>query len=74
VPGWVIERLFGRLQREQATDPAAAAHVCRGTLLSREQYLVDVERLGYADARVTPLGNMTAEHADHWTRSIPGRH
>lgn len=71
VPGWVMERLLGRLQRERGAGDAA---VCRGTLLSREQYLVDVEQLGYADARIVPRGNLTPAHAEHWTRSIPGRH
>jgi hypothetical protein len=69
VPPWVMERLLAGLHEDPEADPA----VCRGTLLSREQYLVDVERLGYADARVTPRGNISPEHAAHWTRSIPGR-
>ena len=64
-----MERLLAGLREDPEADPA----VCRGTLLSREQYLVDVERLGYADARVTPRGNISPEHAAHWTRSIPGR-
>jgi hypothetical protein len=39
-------------------------------LLSREQYLVDVERFGYRDARVEPLGRMTPEELDVWTAAI----
>ena len=41
-----------------------------GTLLSREQYLTDVSRWGYADGRVAPHGPMTAEDVAHWTAAI----
>jgi hypothetical protein len=42
-------------------------------LLSREQYLHDVERLGYLDGRLTPASTMTAEDVATWTESIPAR-
>jgi hypothetical protein len=69
VPEWVIGELTSRLHAE-ATDDAKADHLCRGTLLSREQYLIDVEHWHYADARVTPLGNMSREDTDRWTAAI----
>jgi hypothetical protein len=47
--------------------------VCRGTLLSREQYLFDIEQLGYTDARLRPHGAMTPEQAEIWTRAIETR-
>lgn len=72
VPLWVMEELLGRLQRE-LHDPAPSHAVCGGTLLSREQYLVDIEDQGYADARLRPLGSMSREHAKIWTNAIPGR-
>src|SRR5262249_30138337 len=56
VPGWVLERLWEDVRRESAGPPARP--VCQGTLLSREQYLMDIERWGYADARTAPHGEM----------------
>jgi len=40
--------------------------VCRGTLLSRSQYLIDLER-GYHDARVQPHGRLRAEDLERWS-------
>lgn len=48
-------------------------HVCRGTLLSREQFLFDLDQLGYIDARLPPHGTMTPEQAKIWTRAIDSR-
>jgi hypothetical protein len=66
VPGWVLSELLRRLQER----PEPEAHVCNGTLLSREQYLVDLEHFGYADARVQPLGRMTEGETAIWTNAI----
>ncbi len=52
---------------EQAELPAD--HLCRGTLLSRSQFLVDVERFGYQDARVEPVGPMSEEEVEIWTKA-----
>jgi hypothetical protein len=72
VPAWVHKELAGRLADEQGG--ARLVHVCRGTLLSREQYLVDVEQLGYRDGRLEdPAVRMTAEDIARWTEAIPGR-
>jgi hypothetical protein len=68
-----MRALTRRLQND-LTSEAGAAGVCRGTLLSREQYLVDLERLGYADGRLlSPEVHMSPEDIAHWTRAIPGR-
>jgi hypothetical protein len=67
IPAWVgveLTRRFAAEVSEQATL------VCNGTLLSREQYLYDLTHLGYADARIEPVGKMTHEEADIWTASI----
>ena len=45
VPAWVIHELSDRLRRE-AEEPPPAEKVCQGTLLSREQYLVDIGDVG----------------------------
>jgi hypothetical protein len=69
VPAWVIRELSNRL-RQEIEEPAPAARICQGTLLSREQYLVDVDLWGYEDARLKPRGRMTAEEITHWTAAI----
>jgi hypothetical protein len=70
VPEWVIDELS---QRFVELPHKPNVKVCRGTLLSREQYLYDIERLGYEDARVSPHGNMTVDEAIIWTAAIPDR-
>lgn len=45
----------------------AQGHLCRGPLISRLQYLDDVERLGYTDARSDPKVNMTESEVHLWT-------
>lgn len=69
IPSQVMQELIARLQREQQTPPQAV-RVCQGTLLSREQYLVDVERWGFADARASNESTMTAEDILLWTKAI----
>ncbi|MCG2592440.1 nucleotidyltransferase family protein [Ramlibacter sp. XY19] len=73
VPHWVMEKLVSRLAAETRQPPPADPHLCAGTLLSREQYLHDVERLGYVDGRLTHASTMTPEDVDHWTGAIPAR-
>ncbi len=68
VPAWVMEELIRRLS---VSRPNLESDVCYGTLLSREQYLHDVERLRYRDGRVEPSGPMTREQVDIWTDAIP---
>jgi hypothetical protein len=69
VPPWVINDLLLRLHAEVLATPPEG-NLCQGTLLSREQYLIDVQRWDYADARERPHGSRT--HADivRWTRGI----
>jgi hypothetical protein len=69
VPLWVMEQLTDRLASELRTS-AASDRICQGTILSREQFLPDVERWGYIDARVLPLGHMTPEETAAWTEAI----
>jgi predicted nucleotidyltransferase len=73
IPAWVLEQLMARLADENQHAPTEDPHVCAGTLLSREQYLHDVERLGYVDGRLTPASTMTPEDVQTWTDAIPGR-
>jgi hypothetical protein len=70
IPQWVRKELLGRL-RDNRPDPHD--HTCYGTLLSREQYLFDLERWRYQDARERPRGQMTAEELETWTAAIEGK-
>jgi hypothetical protein len=63
VPSWVIERLAS------AGVPSTSERVCNGTLLSREQYLPDIERWGHADARLLRAA-LTENDARIWTAAI----
>jgi hypothetical protein len=69
VPRWVMETLLGRLTAETRQPPAEDPHVCAGTLLSRAQYLHDVEQLGYVDGRLTPVSTMTPADVAVWTEA-----
>ena len=73
VPSWVMDHLMERLRQETAQAPAADGRVCAGTLLSREQYLHDVEQLGYTDGRLTPASTMSEAEVTAWTEAIPSR-
>ncbi|HKB54892.1 MAG TPA: nucleotidyltransferase [Ramlibacter sp.] len=74
IPRRVVEELLSRLLVEMG-QPAARddAQVCAGTLLSREQYLYDLEELGYLDGRLTPASTMTPQDIALWTQAIPER-
>src|SRR5437762_4129161 len=43
---------------------------CYGSIISRQQYLVDIMERGYRDARLRPDGNLNAEEIAHWTAGI----
>jgi hypothetical protein len=67
VPPWVLAELCARVLAEAPDD--ATPPVCRGTLLSRQQYLVDLDR-GCADGRLQSDGTMTPEDVALWTAAI----
>ncbi len=69
IPEWIIRELSDRLLRE-SQQPPPEGKVCRGTLLSREQYLVNIATWSYQDGRLPPLGNMNPEEVSHWTAAI----
>jgi hypothetical protein len=72
VPSWVMYELSDRLRREWE-QPETAKKLCQGTLLSREQYLVDIGMWGYEDGRLKPRGRMTADEITHWTAAIANK-
>jgi hypothetical protein len=69
IPASVMKDLIGRLSAELDV-PTRDSKVCQGTLLSRAQYLVDVDEWGYDDARAVPRGYMTDEQIQVWTAAI----
>jgi hypothetical protein len=69
IPQRVMRELLERLQQEEQGSPSPEP-LCQGTLLSRAQYLVDVERWGYEDARLRPRGSMAEEDVRGWTAAI----
>jgi len=68
VPTWVLDELMNRVRREMET-PLPPERECQGTLLSRAQYLVDIEQWGYLDARLSE-GHMEQADIDLWTDAI----
>jgi hypothetical protein len=64
IPGWVMRELMLRLERDLGN--ASDERACLGTLLSREQYKVDVDERGFRDSRLQPFGNMTEKQIRDW--------
>lgn len=69
IPAGVMRELINRLVAELEV-PTRDSKVCQGTLLSRAQYLVDVDEWGYEDARQPPRGSMTPQQIAEWTAAI----
>jgi len=69
VPPEIMVGLCRLLERDSRRPPSDQ-RVCQGTLLSREQYLTDVSRWGYADGRVIPRGLLTPAEVAQWTAAI----
>ena len=69
IPRDVMTGLLSRLARTLSEAPPSE-RVCRGTLISRAQYLVDIEEWGYADPREAPRGGMSEAEIAEWTAAI----
>lgn len=67
IPPAVWSELSRRLRLDLVDRPDASDDRCRGTLLSRAQYLTDIEEWGYRDERLRPTGRMTRREAQDWT-------
>lgn len=70
VPAWVMRTLWERLSSEINDEPIGF-DLCRGTVLSRAQYLADIEEGAFVDGRLHPWGLMTEDEIRHWTEAIP---
>jgi hypothetical protein len=75
IPEAVMRTMAERLRIETGGHTAKAdLSLCQGTLLSREQYLTDVEQLGYRDVRLLDADvAMSESDVEKWTSAIPGR-
>jgi len=72
IPQWVRESLGQRMMERPSSDTARTEAICYGTLLSREQYLIDIERWGYQDGRAHE-GTMSPKEVAAWTAAIEPR-
>jgi hypothetical protein len=68
IPAAIMEDLITRLRSEART--AGPERLCHGTLLSREQYLVDVREWGFRDARLEERVQMNEKDIADWTDAI----
>jgi hypothetical protein len=68
LPSGVMDDMTHRMTALRTNPPMD--RVCRGTLVSRAQYLLDIGQYGYADARLLPRGSMSPEDAIYWTWAI----
>jgi hypothetical protein len=71
IPDWVMDQLMSTLRREMSR-PCPTERVCQGTILSWDQYLVDIEQGSYRDSRLIPQGMLTAEDIAHITAVLRG--
>jgi hypothetical protein len=62
VPERVMRELMRRLEQKE-TQPVDGERVCRGTLLSRQQYLHATNTEGYRDARESEVDGWTGDAA-----------
>lgn len=73
VPAWVTDELLDRM-RADTHSPPSEQRTCYGTLLSREQFLPDIEQWGYRDPRLAPEGPMSEQETNLWTDAIRNKH
>ena len=68
VPAEVMQELLGRLEIESESPPPRR-RVCRGTLLSRLNYVTGVDDEDFEDGRLDPEAGMTPEQVHVWTQA-----
>ncbi len=65
IPTPILGELLERLQHERPSSD----RVCQGTLLSRVQYMTDLEKWDYRDARLDAEAQMSPAQARAWTEA-----
>lgn len=68
IPARLVDELTERVRQETHAGNSDRK-VCYGTVISRQQYLKDVDDWGYADARLVH-GTMSESEIAHWTAGI----
>lgn len=68
VPPRVVDELTERIRLETRAGNSSEK-VCYGTVISRQQYLTDIDTWGYDDARLVH-GTMSEAEIAHWTAGI----
>jgi hypothetical protein len=68
VPAHVVEDFTARVLEETRAGNSDQK-ICYGTVISRQQYLKDIEEWGYRDARLVH-GTMNEAEIAHWTAGI----
>ena len=68
IPPDIVDELLRRWREESSI--ACADRLCRGTLLSREQYLPDIRERGFRDARLEGPERLDPHDIQHWTDAI----
>ncbi len=71
-PDYVPADVMRELLRRVCEQPKSPVPVCRGTMLSWEQYLPDVKQRGMVDGRLRPWGKLTQDEIDTWTKADKG--
>lgn len=66
IPTKVMDELVQLLELERNT-PSPTTNVCNGTLLSRNQFISDIELASLLDARLSGRSVMTPEEIQGWT-------
>ena len=69
IPDVVLKNLLDRLHQESSANDNSGK-ICQGTLISRAQYLPDIERWGYRDARLEGRAKISADEIEAWTNAI----
>jgi hypothetical protein len=69
IPPEILEYFSRRLAAENGGSKVDEK-LCKGTFLSRAQYLPDLEHWGYRDARLAGRTQMTTEDVERWTAGI----
>lgn len=69
IPSEVMDRLW-----EASRGEPLGPRVCRGTLLSRAGYLLDVKRWGWRDIRFSGGTRLSIAAAERWREALAGEH
>lgn len=70
VPKPLLAELSLHLLSEHPHPGPADEPLCRGTLISNTQYQLDVEELGYCDARLRPWGRLEPAELRPWVDAV----